>query len=140
MDSEIRFDCNGVDWQLVADTLKTVGMVCFEPDLHRKAFEASHTVVFLYRDQQMIGFGRAISDGVYQAAVYDVAIVPDQQGKGLGRTIMNAILSRISHCSVILYASIGKEEFYRTFGFRQMKTGMALFKNRAAMAEKGFTD
>ena len=140
MECAIRFDCNGVDWQLVADTLKTVGMAHFEPELHRQAFEASHTVVFAYHNRQMIGFGRAISDGVYQAAVYDVAIVPDQQGKGLGRTIMNAILSRISHCNVILYASIGKEDFYRGLGFRQMKTGMALFKNGEAMAAKGFTD
>ena len=34
----------------------------------------------------------------------------------------------------------GKEEFYRKVGLRKMKTGMALFRNAAAMTEKGFTD
>jgi ribosomal protein S18 acetylase RimI-like enzyme len=140
MELDIRFDCNGVDWQIVAQTLKKVGMAHFEPGTHRRAFEASHTVVFIYRSGQLIGFGRAISDGVYQAAVYDVAILPECQGKGLGRTLMTSILSRISHCNIILYASVGKEEFYRTFGMRKMKTGMALFKNVEAMAVKGFTD
>jgi ribosomal protein S18 acetylase RimI-like enzyme len=140
MEFETRFDCNGVDWQLVAETLKKVGMAHLEPDAHRKAFEASHTVVFVYCGAQLIGFGRAISDGVYQAAVYDVAILPEFQGRGLGRTIMTSILSRISGCNIILYASIGKEGFYRTLGMRKMKTGMALFKNVEAMAAKGFTD
>ncbi|MDD2335644.1 MAG: GNAT family N-acetyltransferase [Geobacteraceae bacterium] len=140
MGFDIKFDCSGVDWQLVAETLKKVGMAHFEPDAHRRAFEASHTVVFVYHGDQLIGFGRAISDGIYQAAIFDVAIVPEFQGRGLGRDIMTSILSRISHCNVILYASIGKEEFYRTFGMRKMKTGMALFKNAEAMAVKGFTD
>ena len=84
MELDIRFDCNGVDWQIVAQTLEKVGMAHFEPDTHRRAFEASHTVVFIYRAGQLIGFGRAISDGVYQAAVYDVAILPEFQGRGLG--------------------------------------------------------
>lgn len=140
MELDIRFDCSGVDWRIVAETLERVGMAHFEPDMHRRAFEASHTTVFVYHDGRLIGFGRAISDGVYQAAVYDVAIVPEFQGMGLGRTIMTRILSRISHCNVILYASIGKEDFYRTLGMRKMKTGMALFRNAEAMEAKGFTD
>ncbi|MBF0550988.1 MAG: GNAT family N-acetyltransferase [Deltaproteobacteria bacterium] len=87
-----------------------------------------------------MGFGRAISDGVYQAAVYDVAVLPEFQRKGIGRAIMTHIFARLPQCNVILYASIGKEDFYRTLNMRKMKTGMALFKNAAAMAEKGFTD
>ena len=140
MELDIRFDCAGVDWQVVAETLKSVGMAHHEPDMHRRAFAASHTTVFVYHAEHLIGFGRAIADGVYQAAVYDVAIVPEFQGKGLGRTIMTHILSRLSHCNVILYASIGKEDFYRSFGMRKMNTGMALFTNAAAMAKKGFTE
>ncbi|MDO9067005.1 MAG: GNAT family N-acetyltransferase [Deltaproteobacteria bacterium] len=128
------------DPRSVAATLKSVGMAHCEPDLHRMAFEASHTTVFAYYAGQLIGFGRAISDGVYQAAIYDVAIVPEFQGKGIGRTIMTHILSRLFQCNIILYASIGKEDFYRTFGMRKMKTDMALFQNAAAMAEKGFTE
>jgi GNAT superfamily N-acetyltransferase len=115
-------------------------MAHHDPDLHRRAFEASHTTVFVYHEGQLIGFGRAISDDVYQAAVYDMAIIPMFQGKGVGRIIITHILARLSHCSVILYASIGKEGFYRTLGMRKMKTGMALFKNALAMTEKGFTE
>ena len=140
MDIEIKSDCSGVDWKLVSDTLKNVGMGYHDPDLHKKAFENSYVTVFVYHDNNMIGFGRAISDGAYQAAVYDVAVNPDFQKKGLGNTIIKNIMSRLPECSIILYASPGKEGFYLKNGFRKMKTGMAQFINAEKMAEKGFTE
>lgn len=140
MDIDIKFDCFGVDWQLVAATLRNVGMGYHEPSLHKKAFENSHTTVFIYHDGRMIGFGRAISDGAYQAAIYDVAVHSDYQKRGLGNTILESILARLSNCNIILYASPGKEGFYYKNNFRKMKTGMALFRNAAKMAKNGFTD
>ena len=140
MNVELKFDCAGVDWAFVSETLRRVGMASRAPELHRKAFEASHTVVFAYADDQPVGFGRAISDGAYQAAVYEMAVVPEFQKKGIGAQIMRAILDRLPGCNVILYASPGKEDFYRKLGLRRMKTGMARFQNPAAMAQKGFTE
>ena len=140
MGVDVKQDCADVDWKAVSETLQCVGMAYDEPDLHRRAFEASHTTVFVYHADRLIGFGRAISDGVYQAAIYDCAVLPEFQGKGIGTTIMKNILPRISHCNVILYASPGKEGFYQVHGFRKMKTGMAHFKKGAAMRERGFTE
>ncbi len=140
MEVEIRTDCAGVDWAAVSETLKRVGMAHRAPEMHQKAFEASHTTVFAYSGDGLIGFGRAISDGAYQAAIYELAVVPEFQRQGIGNQLMKAILARLGHCNVILYAAPGKEDFYRKLGLRKMKTGMALFQNAAAMAEKGFTD
>ena len=140
MDIEIKSECSEVDWKIVSDTLKNVGMGYHEPALHKKAFENSYVTVFIYHDKRMIGFGRAISDGAYQAAVYDVAVNPDFQKKGLGNTILENIMVRLPECSIILYASPGKEGFYHKNGFRKMKTGMAHFINAEKMSEKGFTE
>jgi ribosomal protein S18 acetylase RimI-like enzyme len=140
MESDVKQDCAGVNWKTVSETLKVVGMAYHDPDVHKKAFEASHTTVFVYRADRLIGFGRAISDGAYQAAIYDCAVLPEFQGQGIGKKIMDNILSRLSHCNVILYASPGKEGFYQKHGFRKMKTGMARFKKGAAMRERGFTE
>jgi ribosomal protein S18 acetylase RimI-like enzyme len=140
MKVDVKQDCAGVDWKKVSETLKCVGMAYYEPDMHRRAFEASHTTVFVYYADRLIGFGRAISDGVCQAAIYDCAVLPEFQGKGIGTTIMKNILPRISHCNAILYASPGKEGFYKKNGFRKMKTGMAHFKKGVAMRERGFTE
>ena len=140
MEVDVKKDCAGVDWKAVSETLKFVGMAYYEPDVHRKAFEASHTPVFVYHAGRLIGFARAISDGAYQAAIYDCAVLPEFQGKGIGKMIMKNILSQISHCNIILYATPGKEGFYQKLGFRKMKTGMAHFKKSESMKERGFTE
>jgi ribosomal protein S18 acetylase RimI-like enzyme len=140
MEVDVKQDCAEVDWSVISETLKRVGMAYYEPDVHRKAFEASHTTVFVYHADRLIGFGRAISDGAYQAAIYDCAVLPEFQGKGIGKIILKSILSRISNCNVILYATPGKEGFYQKLGFRKMKTGMAHFKKSESMKERGFTE
>jgi GNAT superfamily N-acetyltransferase len=140
MNFQVTFECSNVDWPTVSRTLKRVGMAYCEPDVHRKAFENSHTSVFVYDGDQLVGFGRAISDDAYQAAVYDMAVAPEYQGQGIGTTIMKHILHRVGHCNVILYAAVGKEAFYERMGLHRMKTGMALFKKAAEMREKGFTE
>lgn len=140
MKFDTRFDCSEVDWNSVAEMLKRVGMAYCEPEVHKEAFENSHTTVFVYRGGGLVGFGRAISDGAYQAAVYDVAVVPELQGKGIGTSIMKSIRSRLPQCNFILYASPGKEDFYRKLGWRKMKTGMAFFRDAEQKAKTGFTE
>lgn len=137
---DMRFDCTGVDWNVVSDTLRQVGMVYYGPEVHEKAFANSHTTVFVYEGDRLIGFGRALSDGAYQAAVYDLAVVPEYQKQGIGRSIMEAIRKRLPQCTIILYAAPGKENFYRKLGGRKMKTGMAFFTKPQEMARRGFTD
>ena len=134
----IKTDCSGIDWQTIADSLKKVGMAYHDPESHKRAFEASHTTVFIYEDSQLIGFGRAISDGEYQGAIYDIVVLPEVQGKGIGKIIMQTILDRLPDCNLILYANPGMEGFYKGLGFGLMKTGMAVFTTPQAMEK--FTD
>ena len=140
MELDIQLDCADVNWQFVAETLKRVGMAYAEPVAHKKAFENSQVTVFIRREGQLIGFGRAISDGVFQAAIYDVAVVPEYQAQGIGAIIIKTIMDKFSDCNFILYAALGKEGFYQTLGFRKMKTGMALFRDAERMQERGFTE
>ena len=141
MHIDIRTDRNTVDWRQVAATLKEVGMGHHAPAVHEQAFAASHTTVFAWQGEAMIGFGRALSDGVCHAALYDVAVRPQFQGQGIGTRIVAAILADLPPtCTVILFASPGKKPFYRTLGFRRMLTGMARFHDAETMAARGFTD
>lgn len=140
MNLKIQYNCFNIDWNYVVEILKKAGMAYYESEVHRKAFENSHTVVFVFDEDKLIGFGRAISDGAYQAAIYDIAVLPEYQGKKVGAAIVSGILKSIPQCNFILYASPGKEAFYEKLGFKKMKTGMALFINSEKMQEKGFTE
>lgn len=140
MEINLQLNCSNVDFNNVSEILKRVGMGYYDGEVHRKAFENSHSVVFVFDGKQLIGFGRAISDGAYEAAVYDIAVVPEYQGKGIGKAIMNSIVQRLSYCNIILFASPGKESFYEKLNFRKLKTGMALFVKDELMHIEGFTE
>ncbi|MGO8880901.1 MAG: GNAT family N-acetyltransferase [Desulfomonilaceae bacterium] len=118
----------------MSSTLKKVRVPYHEPDLHRNAFENSHTAVFVYDGDKLVGFGRAISDDDYQAALYDMDVVPECQRQGIGTTITAQILDRVRHCNVVLYAAVSKESFYEKMGFRRMKTRKAIIPSLARVS------
>lgn len=134
----IKKDCNNIDWSEVIKILKTVGMSYVDEELHRKSFENSYTVVFIFDNEKLIGFGRAISDALRQSAIYDLAILPEYQGLGIGKLIIENIVNNTPTCNFILYASPGKEGFYEALGFSKLKTGMGLFINTEIMKSRNF--
>jgi ribosomal protein S18 acetylase RimI-like enzyme len=102
MNLRLQLNTTNINWNLVADILQKVGMAYHAGEIHKRAFNNSHTVVFVFDGEMLTGFGRAISDGEYQAAIYDVAVLPDYQGKGIGKMIIRTILKNSPHCNFIL--------------------------------------
>ena len=107
----------------------------------RTAFENSRFHCLLRDAGSLVGAGRVLSDGVDCAYLCDVALLPSHQGSGLGRQIVERLLQRCAgHRKIILYAVPGKEGFYRQFGFRRMRTAMAIFDDQAVAFSKGYID
>jgi GNAT superfamily N-acetyltransferase len=140
MQYRFQEDCEGVNWHAVRDLLRESGMGHHDHALHRQAFRNSEAVVFVWKDERMIGFGRAISDGAYQAALYDMVVAADHRGQGLGRQILETLLKKVGPCNVILYASPGREGFYEAAGFDRLKTGMGRFLRQSDMRKKGMVE
>lgn len=140
MNLRIQNNCNNINWAEIPEILKTVGMGHITAEGHKESFKNSYAVTFVFDEDKLIGFGRAISDGVYQAALYDIAILPEYQRQGIGTMIVEDIIKRVSSCNVILFANIGKEKFYESLNFKKMKTAMALFRNEETMRTRGFIE
>ena len=84
-----------------------------------KMLEHSSCQVALYDDQQqLIGFGRAITDHVFRAHIDDIVVDATYRGQGLGKTILNALLDEIGQVDeIFLNAGPELEAFYQQFGF-----------------------
>ncbi|MBU1002206.1 MAG: GNAT family N-acetyltransferase [Proteobacteria bacterium] len=140
MDYSLTFDCGGVDWNEAAQVYLRAPLGMRIPGRLKKAFEASHIVCFASQGKTLVGLGRAISDGIYQAAIYDLCVLPEHQGQGLGRDIMKALLTRLDVEHVILYAVPGKEAFYEKLGFSRMLTAMSRHRDPARLAAGGYIE
>jgi len=105
------------------------------------AFTNSRYSVFVYEEERLVGAGRGLADGVDCFYLCDVALLPEFQNKGLGQQIVDRLLAMAQgHRKIILYAVPGKEPFYKRFGFRKMKTAMALFADEAYAIEQGYVE
>ncbi|MFT3994358.1 MAG: GNAT family N-acetyltransferase [Dysgonomonas sp.] len=140
MNLKYQTDCKDICWDKIPYLLEKVGMSFTDVDKHKISFEASYSVVFVYDNDNLIGFGRMLSDGVRQSALYDIAVEPSYQGKKIGKEIVERLISTTPECNFILYASPGKEDFYKKLNFKKMKTGMALFSNPQRMVDGGFVE
>jgi predicted N-acetyltransferase YhbS len=56
--------------------------------------------------------------------IFDVVLLPEYQGKGLGKEIMKFLADRTNAPKVLLYVAPGKEGFYSKLGYREMKAVM----------------
>jgi len=95
--------------------------------------------VFAFDGDRLVGAGRALADGRDCSYLCDVAVLPDMQGRGLGRAIVERLVHlSAGHRKIILYAVPGKERFYEAFGFRRMTTAMAIFENPSKAYQDGY--
>jgi len=83
---------------------------------------------------RLVGFARAVTDGVYLALVVDVIVATDHRGQGLGRYLMEEILARPEIRSVDSVELVCQPElvpFYERWGFTD-RVGRSLLMRRTA--------
>ncbi len=130
-----------IDWDELAALYHAAPLGDREPADLETTFSSSRFRCFAYDSGVLVGAGRALADGCDCSYICDVAVLPSHQGTGLGKQIVAALV-RLSagHAKIILYAVPGKEAFYRKFGFRRMRTAMAIFEDQPLALERGFID
>jgi len=92
----------------------------------------STVVISLWRGKRMIGFGRATSDGICRAVLWDVVVAGDLQGCGLGRKVVEALLasSAIRNVERVYLMTTNSSEFYLQLGFRSVNNQHLLIKQQ----------
>lgn len=125
-----------VEWSRMKEIYRSVGWKNHDEEKIKKIFQSSSVVAIAYDENKITGFGRALSDGVFNAAIYDVVVDKEYQNKGIGQQIIENLLAQLNDISCIhLVSTAGNEEFYKKAGFRKMKTGMARYL-KPALAEE----
>lgn len=103
---------------------KSAGWRDIEPHQAQRGIDHSAYIVSAVIDGQTVGMGRLVTDGGHVALITDIVVLPEYQGKGIGKTIVNRIMGCIrdslkpgESVNVNVMTAKGKEPFYRQFGF-----------------------
>ncbi|MGG4436404.1 GNAT family N-acetyltransferase [Priestia megaterium] len=125
-----------VEWSRMKEIYRSVGWKNHDEEKVKKVFQSSNVVAVAYDENKIVGFGRALSDGVFNAAIYDVVVDKHYQNQGIGQQIIENLLAQLNDVSCVhLVSTAGNEELYRKAGFRKMKTGMARYLKPALEEE-----
>ncbi|MEF3355101.1 GNAT family N-acetyltransferase [Paenibacillus sp. GYB006] len=87
-----------------------------------KGLPSTLFAVSLMEGERLIGMGRVVGDGGLQFLVCDIAVHPDEQGKGYGKIIMKEIKHYIdeqvpAEGIVSLIADRPADRLYEQYGF-----------------------
>lgn len=105
-------------------------------------------VCALHADE-VVGMARVIGDGGLVFYIQDVIVLPDYQGQGIGRRMIDRVMAYLgTHTTagsiVGLMAATGKEGFYEKYGFtvrptERLGAGMTQFWQKRESAETSGT-
>lgn len=129
-----------LDWDEMSELYRIAPLGTKSADWLRTAYANSMFKCIALDDGKIVAAGRAVADGVDCSYLCDIVVHPAHQGSGLGKTLIQSLVDlSAGHRKIILYAVPGREPFYAKFGFRRMKTAMAIFADPVKAAADGYT-
>ena len=78
--------------------------------------QSSH-VVSAWDETRLIGCARALTDGIIRAILWDVAVLPEYQGRGIGRAMVEKCIARYPAAQWLLCTIPERMGFYEKLGF-----------------------
>jgi N-acetylglutamate synthase-like GNAT family acetyltransferase len=83
------------------------------------ALAHSHPIISVWDNNDLIGFARATSDGIYRATIWDVVIHPDYRSAGLGQQLVQNLLAHphLNRVERIYLMTTHHQKFYERIGF-----------------------
>ncbi len=85
-----------------------------------EALRSSWYLLAAYKGEKLIGFGRLVSDGILHAMIYELIVLPEYQGQGIGGEILERLIDYCQAAGVRdiqLFCARGKRKFYEKRGF-----------------------
>lgn len=99
-----------------------------EQDMEKMLSQAS-LAVGAWKNNALIGFARAISDGIFRAYIEDVVIHSSYNRKGIGTQLIDKLLKELSDIDVIsLFCEEDLITFYSKNEFKKSKSQFVLHK------------
>jgi len=104
----------------------------------KKMLLHSTVVISLWHENRLIGFGRATSDHVFRAVIWDVVVASDRQGHGMGKLILEAILAnkKIQSVEKVYLMTTNSSDFYQQLGFKVNLKQTLLIFNKVPIKSK----
>ena len=94
-----------------------------DPELVKKIVAGSYCFLVALQKDEIVGMGRAISDGASDSYLQDITVKSVHRGKGIGSRIIKRLVEHLNQNGLTwigLIAERGSHRFYEQLGFSKM--------------------
>jgi ribosomal protein S18 acetylase RimI-like enzyme len=95
-----------------------------DPERFRAMLERAQRTVVAFDGGRVVGFARALCDGVSNGYISTVAVAGDMRGRGVGRELVRRLVGEGEGITWVLRAGRGSEGFWRRMGFVASEVAM----------------
>ena len=95
-----------------------------------KMFENASLVLTAWKEGELVGIARVLTDGVLYSYLCDLAVEPDVQRLGVGKTLINEILERCEGTELLLRDSDISAGYYEYLGFSHVENAWVMQADR----------
>ena len=96
----------------------------------KKCLANSDVIVSLWVGYEIVGFGRALTDGIFRGVLWDIVIDQNHQGKGFGTLIIKNLLAskKIKNTKKLYLMTTNKKRFYSQREFQEVTSQSLLVR------------
>ena len=96
----------------------------------KKCLANSDVIISIWVGNEIVGFGRALTDGIYRGVLWDIVIDQNYQGKGFGKLIVKNLLSskKIKNTKKLYLMTTNKKLFYSQIDFKEVTSQNLLIR------------
>ena len=103
----------------------SVGWAPLVEEQAQSSLENSDFIISCRENDETVGCARVFWDKGYIAYLADVIVIPEYQGKGIGKTLVSECIKYIDsqlkegwRIKIVIVSAKGKEQFYEKLGFQ----------------------
>lgn len=82
----------------------------------------------VWKEDQLIGFARAVTDGIFRAYIEDVVVHDRVRNKGIGEKMMTMLLDELAHIDIV--SLFCEEKLIKFYGKQQFKATKQIVMHR----------
>lgn len=104
-----------------------------DPGRIRRMFEGSNVVFAAWEGEHLVGLLRGWTDGAFDGYVCDLAVHPDFQHSGVGRTLLEMLVPPFPDVRWVLLASPLARDYYAHVGWEALDNAWVLPRPNGTM-------
>lgn len=103
-----------------------------DPERFGKMMERADRTIVVWENERVIGFGRALCDGVSNGYLSMIAVAADKRGRGIGTEIVRRLMAGDADDEVTWVLRAGRDSgnFWKKLGFAESHIAMERVRRR----------